>query len=506
MNLSNWLIKSAKQHPNSPALLSGQTIVATYSEFAQRSAALAGHLQAKCNLSKGDRVAVFLPNCTQYLEILYGIWMLGAVAVPINAKLHPKEAAWIIADAGANTVFSSQAYLEQLADILPACTEHSIAVDLPSFAELYQATPLPSPVAVLADDLVWLFYTSGTTGKPKGVMLSSANLTATVLSYFADVDDVQQDHSALYAAPMSHGAGLYNFMFVIKAARHVVPISGGFDADEILDLAPHIQNLSMFAAPTMVRRLVDAARRRDETGEGIKTIVYGGGPMYFADIVDAVEVMGPRFVQILGQGECPMAISVLSRDSVSDRSHANWQDRLAGVGVAQSVVDVEIHGPDGQPVPAGDVGEICVFGLPVMQGYWKNPQATQETIVSGWLKTGDLGVMDKDGFIKLHDRSKDVIISGGSNIYPREVEEVLLTHPNVSEVSVIGVPDPEWGEIVVACIVAPGASQTQLDAFCNDNIARFKRPKRYRFMDSLPQNAYGKVLKTDLRAALDSDA
>lgn len=499
MNLANWLIKAAKQYPDKPALQRGETVVADYAEFARRTAALAGHLQTCCKVAKGDRVALFLPNCTEYLEILYSVWSLGAVVVPINAKLHAKEAAWIIGDAGANVVFGSHMYLEQLAKIMPASVEYTIDVDRPGFAELYNSVPLNAPVQVLSDDLMWLFYTSGTTGKPKGVMLTSANLTAMTLSYFADVDDVHQDDSTLYAAPMSHGAGLYNFMYVIKAARHVVPVSGGFDAGEILDLAPRLQNLSMFAAPTMVRRLVDAARARGETGEGIKTIVYGGGPMYFADIVDAVDVMGARFIQILGQGECPMAISVLSRETVADRSHANWRGRLAGVGMPQSVVDVEIRSPEGKRLAVGEVGEICVFGLPVMKGYWQNQKATQETVVEGWLKTGDLGVMDADGFITLHDRSKDVIISGGSNIYPREVEEVLLTHPNVSEVSVIGVQDPEWGEIVVACVVASETSEAELDAFCLDSIARFKRPKHYRFMDNLPKNAYGKILKTDLR-------
>lgn len=498
MNLANWLVKTACLDPDRPALFNGSTCCANYAEFAARAAAIGAYLQTELDVRKGDRVALCLPNCTEYLEILYGIWFAGAVVVPINAKLHKKEAAWIITDAGAKVVFTA-ATLDLNANV------RSISTSDKTFQTLYKTTPLTSPIPTAQDDLVWLFYTSGTTGKPKGVMLTSGNITAMTLSYFADVDEVHSEDAALYAAPMSHGAGLYNFMHVIRGARHVVPLSGGFDADEILTLAPKLQNVSMFAAPTMVRRLVECAKVRGTDGDGIRTIVYAGGPMYLADIIEAVDVMGPRFVQILGQGECPMAITVLSRTHVSDRSHPRWRQRLAGVGVAQSVTSVQICDAQGVEVPTGEVGEICVSGLPVMAGYWQNPKASAETIVDGWLKTGDMGAMDADGFITLHDRAKDVVISGGSNIYPREVEEVLLQHPDVSEVSVVGKPDAEWGEVVVAFIVGDQADAAELDGFCLEQIARFKRPKLYRFVAELPKNNYGKVLKTDLRKQLETE-
>ena len=255
----------------------------------------------------------------------------------------------------------------------------------------------------------------------------------------------------------------------------------------------------MFMAPTMVRRLTDVAKREGRRGEGIKTIVYGGGPMYVADIVEAVDWFGPRFVQIYGQGECPMAITALSRDEVADRTHPNWQGRLASVGRAQSVVELAI---DGAKAP-GDVGEIMVRGLPVMPGYWRNLEATNATLVDGWLHTGDMGFLDEDGYLTLRDRSKDVIISGGSNIYPREVEEALLTHEGVREVSVVGQPDPEWGELVVAFVVGDAVSDADLDAHCLAQIARFKRPKAYIRVEGLPKNNYGKVLKTELRKMLE---
>lgn len=496
MNLANWLVKTAKLYPDNPALFNGSICCANYAEFATRAGAIGAYLQTGLKVRKGDHVALFMPNCTQYLELLYGIWFIGAVPVPINAKLHEKEAAWIIANANATVVFSD-ASLDLNADVrvIPASGD--------IWKTLYKSTPLTRPTPISHDDLVWLFYTSGTTGKPKGVMLTSSNITAMTLSYFADVDEVHVEDAALYAAPMSHGAGLYNFMHVIRGARHIVPLSGGFDADEILTLAQQLQNISMFAAPTMVRRLIECAKTRGEDGNGIRTIVYAGGPMYLADIIEAVDVMGPRFVQILGQGECPMAITALSRERVCDRDHPRWQQRLAGVGVAQSVTAVRICDAQGDDLPTGEIGEICVSGLVVMAGYWNSPKATAETIVDGWLKTGDMGAMDADGFITLHDRARDMVISGGSNIYPREVEEILLQHPAVSEVSVVGKPDPEWGEIVVAFVVGDQAQAADLDGFCLEHIARFKRPKLYRYVTDLPKNNYGKVLKTELRQQLE---
>jgi long-chain acyl-CoA synthetase len=197
-----------------------------------------------------------------------------------------------------------------------------------------------------------------------------------------------------------------------------------------------------------------------------------------------------------------MTITALSRDWHADIAHARYRQRLASVGVAQSAVEVRVTGVDGAPLPAEEAGEIEVKGATVMAGYWRNPQATAETIRDGWLRTGDVGRLDEDGFLTLSDRSKDVIISGGTNIYPREVEEALLTHPSVAEVSVVGAPDPEWGEIVVACVtLAPGArlDRAALDAHCLQNIARFKRPKLYLDLAELPKNNYGKVLKTELR-------
>jgi long-chain acyl-CoA synthetase len=262
----------------------------------------------------------------------------------------------------------------------------------------------------------------------------------------------------------------------------------------------------MFAAPTMVHRLVAHARAQAPSLDGLKTIVYGGGPMYLQDVKNALDAMGPRFAQIYGQGESPMTITALSKFHLADRNHPRYDERLASVGVAQPAVEVRVADAQDRPLAPGEIGEILVRGDTVMRGYWRNPDASMETLRNGWLHTGDVGSFDEDGFLTLRDRSKDMIISGGSNIYPREVEEVLLRHPAVSEVSVVGRPHPEWGEDVVAFVVARDGTRIddrELDALCLGHIARFKRPKQYFFVADLPKNHYGKVLKTALRERLE---
>jgi len=492
MNPTLWLERAARLWPKRPALMRGADLVHDYAGFAHTAACFGGAL-AEMGVNKGDRVAVFAANCCEYLPALYGVWHTGAAVVPINAKLHAKEVAWIVENAQASHVVAS----EKLARELKRQSDCPII----QIEQLPQSDPL-APQRMHGEDPVWLFYTSGTTGRPKGVVMASRNIVAMTMCYFVDVDEVSAEDAILYAAPMSHGAGLYNFMHLMRGARHVVPTSGGFDAQEIIDLAPKLKNVSMFAAPTMVKRLVEAASLCGYKGEGIKTLVYGGGPMYLADIQAALARFGPRFVQIYGQGECPMGITALSREVIGESDHPKWKQRLQSVGRAQSMVEVAILDDENQPMEQGEIGEICVRGQTVMPGYWNNPQASAATICAGWLRTGDRGSMDEDGFVTLRDRSKDVIVSGGTNIYPREIEDALLLHPAVKEVAVIGRPHSDWGESVVAVVVTEtvdGADAAALDKHCIENIARFKRPKDYVFVDSLPKNNYGKVLKTNLR-------
>ncbi len=509
MNLAHLLLRQAQSHPDQPAVFWGTAPWATHRTWAARSAALAQRLR-EAGLVPGDRVLVFMRNHPRYLEVLWAAWWAGLVVVPINAKLHPREAEWIIDNAQARWGFVTR-------DVAPgplAGLERQVDIESPLADELLAPTTetqaLAAPITErTASDLAWLFYTSGTTGRPKGVMLTHRNLMTMGLTYFNDVDAVAPTDTMVYAAPMSHGAGLYAIPHLMAGARHTVPASGGVDPAELFELGWALGPLSTFAAPTIVNRLVDHAEAQglspEECARAFKTVVYGGAPMYAADMARALRVMGPRFVQIYGQGETPMVGTALSRAVLADTTHPRHAQRVASVGVAQTPVRVRVANAQGQPLPPGEVGEVLVQGDSVMAGYWRNPEATQAAVQGGWLFTGDVGVLDADGFLTLKDRSKDLIISGGSNIYPREVEEVLLTAPGVQEVAVVGAPDPEWGEVVVAFVVVATDQPTPietLDAHCLAHMARFKRPKHYRLVPSLPKNNYGKVLKTELRALL----
>ncbi len=502
MNIAVWLERIAKVDPARPAIFLGHDCVADYGQFHNRAAQFASWLAGQ-GVQPGDRVAIFMTNCPDYLIAMCGIWYAGAVIVPINAKLHGREAAWIIENAGASFTVTSRGLAEALLEA--GASGRVVDISGSEYAQAMRGPPLAQVTARAPTDLAWLFYTSGTTGRPKGVMITHRMLIAMSLAYHVDVDPVRPCDATLYAAPMSHGAGIYAMLHVQMGARHVCPISEGFDEAEILDLARHHRDIHLFAAPTMVKRLTDYAKASGATGEGLRSLVYAGGPMYLADIIEAVDQFGDRFIQIYGQGECPMSITALSRKDINDRGQPRWRERLGSVGRAQSVVEVMIGGAEGHELPRGTAGEIMVRGDTVMPGYWNNPEATAKTLVNGWLLTGDVGHMDEDGYVTLQDRSKDMIISGGSNIYPREVEEVLLTHPSLSEVSVVGRKSAEWGEDVVAFVVlaeGAGLDREALDTHCLEQIARFKRPKDYFVLPELPKNNYGKVLKTELRARL----
>ena len=504
VNLAQLLVRSAQAYPALPALARGGRVTCSYSELAARVSRLAAGLALR--LSPNNRVALVMSNCPQYVELLFACWHAGLCAVPINAKLHPRELEFILENSGARLCFASAELVDALAPLAAsvACLEEVIAVDGARYAALSKGAPL-AVAARAAEDPAWLFYTSGTTGRPKGVTLTQKNVMAATLNYFSDVDAIAPGEAIIHAAPMSHGSGFYVLPHVARAGLNVVPESGGFDAAEIYALLRAHRGVSLFAAPTMVKRLVD--HPIDADTRNLKTIVYGGGPMYVADCKAALARFGYKLAQIYGQGESPMTITAMGKAIHAATGNPRYEERLASVGQAFTGLEVVVADERDRPLPAGGIGEVLVRGDPVMPGYWDNPQASAETLRGGWLHTGDVGSLDEDGFLTLRDRSKDVIISGGSNVYPREVEEVLLRHPGVSEVSVVGQHDPEWGEVVVAFIVARdprgrAPESAELDALCLDHIARFKRPKAYRFVEALPKNSTGKVLKTELRKLL----
>lgn len=515
LNIALSLEQAALRHPNRPGVTQGD-VSWTMAEFADRVRKSATGLRSLPGVVDGDRVAIAMENCPEFLQILYASWHAGLVAVPINAKLHAREIAFILQDSGARLCIASPKIAAAMrdADTLEEAQQGDgekngyraaiIATDSEAFGRLAEASP--SPCAALSPHtLAWLFYTSGTTGRPKGAMLSHRNLTFMCHSHFADFDFVDDQDTMLHAAPLSHGAGLYALPHIAKGSHQVITPSGRFEPEEVFTAFEQYDQVSMFAAPTMVTRLISATDAVSASTRGLKTIVYGGGPMYVADMQKAIALFGPKFAQLYGQGESPMTITGLPKSVHGQTTHPLYIPRLGSCGFARFGVEVAIADRDGNHLGPDEVGEVITRSDCVMLGYWNNPEATARSIRNGWLFTGDMGSMDRWGYLTLKDRSKDLIISGGSNIYPREVEEILLIHSGVREVAVVGAPDPDWGEVVIAFVVANcrvDGLEEELDRLCLDHIARFKRPKTYRFVPELPKNNYGKVLKTELRAQL----
>jgi fatty-acyl-CoA synthase len=481
LNLFAVLDQTASRFGDRGAVYHGERQLFTWRELRDRALRLASTLGPS-----GARIAIASENRPEIVELMFATWAAECVVVPINYKLHPREMEQILDDAGVSQVFASPKIAEGLAA--------AEIIGGTAYYERLAAAPTAPPRSTDPSTLAWLFYTSGTTGRSKGAMLSHRNLMAMTVAHLADFDAPDANCSLVHGAPMSHGSGLYIPPYVLRGARQVVPESAAFEPEEFLDLCEHHPGCSAFLAPTMVQRLVQTERA---CPRNLRTVVYGGGPMYVDSLKSALAAFGPIFVQLYGQGEAPMTITGLRR-----ADHVEADDAILGsVGYARSGVDVAVLRDDGTPSAIGEIGEIVCRGDVVMSGYWNNPEATAATLKDGWLYTGDMGSFDERGYLTLRDRSKDVVISGGSNIYPREVEEVLLEHPGVTEAGVVGAPDEEWGEIVVAFIVGT-ADPAELDAHLLERIARFKRPKRYEFIDELPKNSYGKVLKRELRGRL----
>ena len=447
-----------------------------------------------------------MENCPEYFPLLYGIWRAGLSAVPLNNKLHPKEMAWILGDFETKLWIASP----KIAGGLSSPGLGSLPPIVATGSADHRALLGGDAIAVGLNDNnaeAWLFYTSGTTGRPKGAVLSHRNLLFACHCYYADIDYLDTRDTILHAAPLTHGSGLYGLAHIARGGNNVI-LEGSFEPEQVFDALATTQNVSMFAAPTMVSRLINHPLAGSTDTRGLKTIIYGGAPMYLADLERALTLLGPKLYNLYGQGESPMTITGLDKATHADSGHPQWEQRLASAGVARTGVAVKIVGEDGRELPHGEIGEIVTRSDCVMLGYWNNPDANTKAIRDGWLWTGDLGAMDAGGFVTLKDRSKDLIISGGSNIYPREIEDVLLRHPAVLEAAVVGRPHADWGEEVIAFVVKRSGAQLEapeLDRLCLDNIARFKRPKRYQFVDTLPKNNYGKILKTELRQQLQSE-
>ncbi len=503
MNLSKTLQVIARFRPQQPAITEADATL-SFAEFEDQVARIAGALVNRHGLEPGDRVGIWMENCLEFLPVIYGVWRAGLAAVPINNKLHPKELAWILDNAGAKLCIVTPDLAGKLSE-LPAGTALPpvIATKTRDYRALL-AGEASAGERLDATDEAWLFYTSGTTGWPKGAVLTHRNLMFMTHGYYADIDFLDHRDTMFHAAPMSHGSGLYSMAFIAKGAHNVI-IPGSFEPERIFAGLRQYPNVSMFAAPTMLTRLINHPLAGATDTRNLKTIHYGGAPMYVADLKRALQQFGPKLYQLYGQGESPMTITGLSKVLHADDTHPRYEARLGSTGVARTGCAFRVVDEGGRDVLPGEIGEIITRSECVMRGYWNNPEANAKALRDGWLWTGDLGSVDDDGFLTIKDRSKDMIISGGSNIYPRELEEVLLTHAGVLECAVVSRPHADWGEEVIAYVVRrPGADIAggDLDRLCLDNVARFKRPKGYRFVDALPKNNYGKVLKTELRELL----
>jgi long-chain acyl-CoA synthetase len=510
MNLGEILADAARHHPDRAAIVwhDGKER-RTYREVDDRAAALATGLVEELKVQPGDRVAVMMSNSPELLETLFAVWKAGATISPLNARLSREEIQYQVTDCEAKVFIVGSEFTETALGLRNELGVESFVlqseadaaqdglVGLGALRDRHAGKQPPDPGTV-DTDVAWLAYTSGTTGRPKGAMLSHGCLTFVAVSWLADLQRLEPEDVALVAAPLTHGAGIMALAFVMKAATQV--LAHGFDPANILETIATEKITHTWMVPTQIRMILDSPALETADLSTLKTIVYGGAPMYVEDLKEAIRRIGPIFVQLFAQTESPMTGTYMrAQDHILE---GPGSERLASCGHARSGMEMAILDEEGRRVPLGETGEICIKGPALMNGYWNRPEASAETLRNGWLHTGDIGRMDEAGYVFILDRTKDMVISGGLNVYPREIEEVLLRHPAISQAAVIGVPDPKWGEAVKAVVVTDGAALSEADviAFAAEHLAGYKKPKSVDFVPDLPKTTYGKIDKKAIRA------
>ena len=511
MNLGRLLSDTARRLPEAPSLVWGPKTW-TWAETNARVDALVAALRQR-GLGKGDPLLVQARNSNQMFESMWAAFKLGGVWVPTNYRLTPAEVAYLGSSSGAKAMIVDDAFPQHAAAVRreSEALRHVIAIgEAGDGEEAYEdlvaegSDERVEEAEVDYDDPCWFFYTSGTTGRPKAAVLTHGQLAFVTNNHLADLmpGTTHWGDASLVVAPLSHGAGAHALSQVARGTKSVLPAGEKFDEAEIWRLVQDHRVTNMFTVPTILTRMVrHPAVGRFDHGS-LRYVIYAGAPMYRADQVEALEKLGKVIVQYYGLGEVTGNITVLPREA-----HSLDDDEMpvGSCGYARTGMEIAIKDAEGHRLAAGEQGEICVRGPAVFAGYHNNPDANAKALKDGWFHTGDLGRLDDKGFLFITGRASDMYISGGSNVYPREAEEVLLTHPAVAEVAVLGVPDPEWGETGIAVVVpeqGQNASAEELLAFLQGKLARYKQPRRVFFWDELPKSGYGKVPKHLIRDEL----
>jgi long-chain acyl-CoA synthetase len=510
-NISYFLTRTARQYPDSIATVHGSD-VRSYAILNERVGRLASSLRM-LGVAPGDTVGVVTEPEPRALEALFGPLRAGAVLVPMSTKLHGSEYLHMADRVGMKVLICGHAHIDRIVPFLGQAREPvtilgfdcagSGAMNLEDYETALAAAGPDLPDAAVGDDApAWIFFTSGTTGRPKGAVLTHRNLHAMVTGQLVSICPVAPGDRVAYLTPMAHAAGLLSFQHIARGATHVFPVANRFSASAFYALVQDHRVNRVFMAPTMIQMMLDDMPGEDVDLSSLTMILYGGAPMYIDRLKEAVQRFGRIFVQAYALGEAPMSMTCLSAAEHDMSSEASSR-RMESAGKECHLVEIRVVDAKGEAAPTGEQGEVVVRGDVVMQGYWKDPEATASAIRDGWLHTGDVGYLDDRGYLFLTDRIKDMIISGGANIYPREVEEVLHSHPDIHEASVFGVPDPKWGERVVAAVVRREGAELSADSvveWCRAHLASYKKPSEIHFSDELPKSDTGKILKREVRS------
>ncbi len=475
--------------------------VTTYAEMAGRAAALAGGL-AHGGVGRGQVVALLSYNCPEFLETVFAANYLGAVAMPINWRLAAPEVRYILEHSGARALvcdeslvpLGDEATTQMESTLLRGCVTSAPAPGWTSLEDLRAAPGSATRVTVAGDDVHRLMYTSGTTGRPKGVMITHANLAWKNLAHIIELGFTSTD-LGLACGPLYHVGALDLTTTSLIAAGATTVIHRSFDAARVVDELERSRVTTVWLAPAMVNAIMALPdiERRDLSS--VRVVVNGGEKMPIP-LIERLRRTFPSawFADAYGLTETVSGDTFLDRDSIVSK--------LGSVGRPCLYLELDVWGGEGTALPSGERGEIVMRGPKVFKGYWRDPEATAKAFDGGWFHTGDVGVRDDDGYLYIVDRLKDMIVSGGENIAGSEVERVLYEHSAVLEAAVVGRPDDRWGEVPVAFVVMrPGAAATadELAEHCRTQLARFKVPKEVTFLDELPRNPSGKVLKRELR-------